>query len=181
MKCDFLSQKGSGEGRGVNEKLVLMVDKSGEVSKHVNVALGSNSATRTPNVVNAGLESFLTVSEEYGIHSPGGMNEEFMNDAGTKVGPTLDGNTPGMSSYANVTGVPSRKALNFHTLFTPAGNGVDVVVPVESVRAISERFANTAYGFFLGKRVAYPIVANYVRNTWGKYVVGPIQCPVIAA
>ncbi|GJW40775.1 phloem protein 2-like protein [Tanacetum coccineum] len=35
--------------------------------------------------------------------------------------------------------------------------------------AISERFANTAYGFFLGKRVAYPVVANYVRNTWGKY------------
>ncbi|GKB97025.1 putative reverse transcriptase domain-containing protein [Tanacetum coccineum] len=59
--------------------------------------------------------------------------------------------------------------MNFHTLFTPTGNGVDVVVPVESIRAISERFANTAYGFFLGKRVAYPVVANYVRNTWGKY------------
>ncbi|GKD56487.1 putative reverse transcriptase domain-containing protein [Tanacetum coccineum] len=44
-----------------------------------------------------------------------------------------------------------------------------LVVSVEFVRAISERFANTAYGFFLGKRVAYPVVANYVRNTWGKY------------
>ncbi|GJS22410.1 retrotransposon protein, putative, ty1-copia subclass [Tanacetum coccineum] len=43
---------------------------------------------------------------------------------------------------------------------------IDVVVPVESIRAISERFANTAYGFFLGKLVAYPVVANYVRNTW---------------
>ncbi|GKE09994.1 stigma-specific STIG1 family protein, partial [Tanacetum coccineum] len=49
------------------------------------------------------------------------------------------------------------------------GNMVDVVVPVESIRAISESFANIAYGFFLGNRVAYPIVANYVRNTWGKY------------
>ncbi|GJW40803.1 copia protein, partial [Tanacetum coccineum] len=28
---------------------------------------------------------------------------------------------------------------------------------------------NTAYDFFLGKRVAYHVVANYVRNTWGKY------------
>ncbi|GJX97545.1 cytokinin dehydrogenase 3-like protein [Tanacetum coccineum] len=35
--------------------------------------------------------------------------------------------------------------------------------------AISERFANTTYCFFLGKKVAYPVVANYVRNTWGKY------------
>ncbi|GKB09846.1 hypothetical protein Tco_0843769 [Tanacetum coccineum] len=32
-----------------------------------------------------------------------------------------------------------------------------------------ERFVNTVYGFFLGKRVAYPVVANYVRNTWGKH------------
>ncbi|GKD86156.1 hypothetical protein Tco_1357310, partial [Tanacetum coccineum] len=99
----------------------------------------------------------------------------------TKVGPTLTGNvvvaspaistsTPGMSnSYANVTGKPSRKSVNFCTLFTPKGNGVDVAVVVESIRAISERFANTAYGFFLGKRVAYPVVANYVRNTWSQY------------
>ncbi|GJS56614.1 hypothetical protein Tco_0629976 [Tanacetum coccineum] len=50
-----------------------------------------------------------------------------------------------------------------------SGNRIDVVVPVESIRDISERFTNTAYGFFLGKRVAYPVVANYVRNTWGKY------------
>ncbi|GJZ60766.1 putative reverse transcriptase domain-containing protein [Tanacetum coccineum] len=59
--------------------------------------------------------------------------------------------------------------VNFRTLFTPVGNGIDVVVLVESIRAITERFANTTYGFFLGKRVAYPVVLNYVRNTWGKY------------
>nr|GEU41086.1 hypothetical protein [Tanacetum cinerariifolium] len=73
------------------------------------------------------------------------------------------GNTPGNSSYANFIGEPSREALNFHTLFTPRGYGVDVVVPVDSIRASSERFVNTAYGFFLGKRVAYPVVANYVK------------------
>ncbi|GKD36194.1 hypothetical protein Tco_1251703 [Tanacetum coccineum] len=51
---------------------------------------------------------------------------------------------------------------------TPGGNKIDVVVPVESIHAISDQFANTTYGFFLGK-VAYPVVANYFRNTWGKY------------
>ncbi|GJX42566.1 reverse transcriptase domain-containing protein [Tanacetum coccineum] len=55
------------------------------------------------------------------------------------------------------------------TSSAPTSKGVDVVVLVESIRAISERFSNTAYGFFMGKRVAYPIVANLVRNTWGKY------------
>ncbi|GKA83497.1 retrovirus-related pol polyprotein from transposon TNT 1-94 [Tanacetum coccineum] len=82
---------------------------------------------------------------------------------------TTVGNAPGKSSYANVTSKPSRKKVNVRTLFTPEGNGIDVVVPVDSIHAISERLANTAYGFFLGKKVAYPVVANYVRNTWGKY------------
>nr|GEW70610.1 hypothetical protein [Tanacetum cinerariifolium] len=44
---------------------------------------------------------------------------------------------------------------------------VDVVVPVESIRAISTRFANTVYEFFLGKRVAYHIVANYFSSMDG--------------
>ncbi|GKB04856.1 putative reverse transcriptase domain-containing protein [Tanacetum coccineum] len=73
------------------------------------------------------------------------------------------------SLYANVTGKPIGMKVNFHTLFTPRGDGIDVVVLVESIKAISERFVNIAYGFFLGKRVAYPVVANYVRNTWGKF------------
>ncbi|GKC67737.1 CENP-B homolog protein 2-like protein [Tanacetum coccineum] len=62
-----------------------------------------------------------------------------------------------------------RKCVNFRTLITPARNGIDVAVSVDSIRVISKRFVNTAYSFFLRKRVAYPIVANYVRNTWGKY------------
>ncbi|GKE67224.1 zinc finger, CCHC-type containing protein, partial [Tanacetum coccineum] len=66
-------------------------------------------------------------------------------------GTTTAGNALGKSSYANITGKPSGKKLNFCTLFTPGGNGIDVVVPVESIRAINERFANTACGFFLGR------------------------------
>ncbi|GKB24376.1 hypothetical protein Tco_0863777 [Tanacetum coccineum] len=48
----------------------------------------------------------------------------------------------------------SRKSVNFHTLITSVRNGADVVVPLESIRATSEQFANTAYDFFLGKRLA---------------------------
>ncbi|GJZ82794.1 putative reverse transcriptase domain-containing protein [Tanacetum coccineum] len=62
------------------------------------------------------------------------------------------------SSSDETTGLESRKKLNFHTLFTPGGNGIDVVILVESICAISEQFANTAYGFFLGKHVAYHVV-----------------------
>ncbi|GKB12773.1 hypothetical protein Tco_0846696 [Tanacetum coccineum] len=82
---------------------------------------------------------------------------------------TSVGKAHGKSSYANVTDKPSGKKLNFRTLFTSEGNGINVVVLVESIRTISERFTNTSYGFFLGKRLAYLVVTNYVRNTWGKY------------
>ncbi|GKC18295.1 putative reverse transcriptase domain-containing protein, partial [Tanacetum coccineum] len=87
-----------------------------------------------------------------------------------------DGLTPSKStanpnkgtSYANLfTGGSSRKAMNFGTLYTLGGNEVDVVVLVESIRAISEQFANTTYGFFLGKRVAYPFVTNYFSSMEG--------------
>ncbi|GJU00257.1 putative reverse transcriptase domain-containing protein [Tanacetum coccineum] len=67
---------------------------------------------------------------------------------------TSVGNSPGKSSYANVTGKPRGKKVIVRTLFTPGGNGIDVVVLVDSIHAISERFANTAYGFFLGKKIS---------------------------
>ncbi|GJT48763.1 retrotransposon protein, putative, ty1-copia subclass [Tanacetum coccineum] len=84
-------------------------------------------------------------------------------------GTTPAGNTLGKSLYANVIGESSKKTLNIRTLYPPGGNGVDVVVLVESIRAVSVRFENFAYGFFLEKRVAYPVVANYVRNMYGKF------------
>nr|GEU81051.1 hypothetical protein [Tanacetum cinerariifolium] len=78
----------------------------------------------------------------------------------TTQGSTLTGNAPGKSSYTDITGKPSGKKVNVRTLFTPGGNGIGVVVPVDSIHA------NTTYRFFLRKKVAYPVVVNYVRNTW---------------
>nr|GEV59386.1 hypothetical protein [Tanacetum cinerariifolium] len=57
---------------------------------------------------------------------------------------TTASNAHGKSLYANITSKPSGKKVNVHTLFTPRGNWIDV-------------------------KVAYPVAANYVRNTWGKY------------
>nr|GEW34266.1 hypothetical protein [Tanacetum cinerariifolium] len=62
-------------------------------------------------------------------------------------GTTTTDNAYGKSLYANITGKPSGKKMNVRTLFTLRGNGIDVVVLVDSIHAISERFINTAYGF----------------------------------
>ena len=42
--------------------------------------------------------------------------------------------------------------------------GANVTIPMEMVDEVSNRFANTFYGYFIGKRLAFPIVENYVKN-----------------
>ncbi|GJV33146.1 hypothetical protein Tco_1393546 [Tanacetum coccineum] len=80
-----------------------------------------------------------------------------LEDATSNSTPTTSESIPESVSFATLLkGDTSRKSVNFHTLNTLAGNGADVAVHLEYVRAVSERFANSAYGFFLGKRVAYP-------------------------
>ncbi|GJV78366.1 hypothetical protein Tco_1509950 [Tanacetum coccineum] len=91
-----------------------------------------------------------------GTNGPSDVQTSLANDV-TK-GPGLSMNTKGHVSFAKlVTGKPSRKYANFHTLLWPADNGADVVVSLESGRAISEHFSNSVYGFFLGC-IAYTVV-----------------------
>ncbi|GJR81959.1 putative reverse transcriptase domain-containing protein [Tanacetum coccineum] len=47
--------------------------------------------------------------------------------------------------------------------------GADLAIPLDSVNEISKRFANALNGYFIGKRLAFSIVENYVKNTWAKY------------
>ncbi|PWA55535.1 zinc knuckle CX2CX4HX4C [Artemisia annua] len=42
----------------------------------------------------------------------------------------------------------------------------DVTILLSKVDEVSNRFANTLYGYLIGKRLAFPIAENYVKNTW---------------
>lgn len=44
-----------------------------------------------------------------------------------------------------------------------------MAIPWQAVEEVSTRFENTLYGYFIGKRLAFPNVENYVRNTWAKF------------
>ncbi|GJV20557.1 hypothetical protein Tco_1369577 [Tanacetum coccineum] len=89
-------------------------------------------------------------------------------DEPSTTAPINSGNKNG-TEEGNIGGIPSpANDENLNDVGTTV-RPTPVVVLMESIRAISERFANTAYGFFLGKRMSYPVVTNYVRNTWGKY------------
>nr|GEV13307.1 putative reverse transcriptase domain-containing protein [Tanacetum cinerariifolium] len=53
--------------------------------------------------------------------------------------------------------------------------GDAVAIPFEAVEEVKSRFSNTLYGFFIGKRLAFPLVENYVKNTWAKYGLKRVQ------
>ncbi|GJY55767.1 zinc finger, CCHC-type containing protein [Tanacetum coccineum] len=149
MERGFLSSKRSVEGRGVKEKNGVtpsVKDGTGSVTESDGIAAATKvvSPYVVDETMNKEKQSYLVDITGLGSYSPLHTQET-----------TTGGNTPSKSSYANVTGKPSETKVNFHTLFTPRSNGIDVVVLVDYIRAISKRFANTAYGFFLGKRVAY--------------------------
>nr|GEV65848.1 hypothetical protein [Tanacetum cinerariifolium] len=105
MERGFLSQKGSGGGRGVKEKNKDVAAKDG-VSPSVTVEpvvkkkQSSLVDTSILDVENTDLRSYPPLPTQ---------------------GSTPTGNSPGKSSYANITGKPSGKKVNVRTLFTPGG------------------------------------------------------------
>ncbi|GKC50412.1 zinc knuckle CX2CX4HX4C containing protein [Tanacetum coccineum] len=76
--------------------------------------------------------------------------------------------------YVGTTGglkpVPSKSKANFRSLFLEnLCECANFSIPRKVVETVSTRFANTLYGYFIGKRMAFPVVEYYVRNNWGKY------------
>ena len=45
----------------------------------------------------------------------------------------------------------------------------DIVLPQSAIDSISNRYANSLVGCFIGKSIAFPVVQNYVTNTWGQF------------
>jgi len=44
--------------------------------------------------------------------------------------------------------------------------GFDVVLPKESVRMVCNKLEFTLYAYFLGDRVAFPVVEYFVSTNW---------------
>ncbi|GJY55066.1 hypothetical protein Tco_0446730 [Tanacetum coccineum] len=87
--------------------------------------------------------------------------------------PTTDPNNSGLilsgpTSYAKLLiSEPSRKSVNFGTLIALARNGANVAISLEPVRAISERFADIVYGFFLFS--SKDGIDSMLENVWVKF------------
>ncbi|GJU29646.1 hypothetical protein Tco_1173235 [Tanacetum coccineum] len=161
MPAAFLSVIGNvATGRGVKDK---QHGSASNTAKGTSVAFSTiDEHVNTPSV---NLEKPLELNTGY-----------YINDIVNFEGPTTSNSTPITSASilesdyfaAKLKGDMTQKSVNFCTLAASVGNGADAAISLESVRATSEWFANTSYGFFLGKREAYPVFANYTRNTWSK-------------
>ncbi|GJV04890.1 nucleotide-diphospho-sugar transferase [Tanacetum coccineum] len=137
MEQGFLSHKGREVGRGMKEKSLnknLMNTSSGigvstelDDTMDEDTPVGVASVVQedvTPSVVDMMVEKEKICSLEETI-----VPESFL----TLTTPVTS--TAG-NAYANITGKPSGKKVNVCTLFTLGGNGIDVVVLVDSIRAI---------------------------------------------
>ncbi|GJY41072.1 zinc knuckle CX2CX4HX4C containing protein [Tanacetum coccineum] len=51
----------------------------------------------------------------------------------------------------------------------PVLDGVNISIPRKVVEKVSTRFEHTLYGYFIEKRMAFPVVEYYARNNWAKH------------
>nr|GEU64623.1 hypothetical protein [Tanacetum cinerariifolium] len=71
----------------------------------------------------------------------------------------------------------THKKVNFRKVEEDVASNVDYepTIPMSSVMNVNERLRNTIYGYFIGKRVAFPVVENYVFNVWGKFGIQKVM------
>ena len=51
----------------------------------------------------------------------------------------------------------------------PVCEGVNISIPRKVVEKVSSRLEHTLYGYFMGKRMAYPVVEYFAKNNWAKH------------
>ncbi|GJU43505.1 hypothetical protein Tco_1200771 [Tanacetum coccineum] len=118
--------------------------------------------------VDAGNEASMGDKQQYVEENT--RTREGGEDPGVKATKSRDANAQATSFASILTAGNKIPKINFRTLFNEERvDDVDCVLPIEDVEIAHSRFANSLVGFFVGKRVAFPLVQNYVINTWTKF------------
>nr|GEW38235.1 hypothetical protein [Tanacetum cinerariifolium] len=96
-------------------------------------------------------------------------NKEANQVRGDRVG--NDPSKKFTSSFASKLSPMSLTKANLRKLIANVLNDADndVWLPLASVHEVNDRMKNPLYGYFIGKRPAFPVVEWFVRNNWEKY------------
>ncbi|GJW97085.1 hypothetical protein Tco_0178893 [Tanacetum coccineum] len=143
MERGFLSRKEGRGGRGVKEN---------------DTGLGNDTATNVSNDA-----ANYTVNVESSIIDKSMTKNSGSNDVNTPIVNLEKPLEPNMGAHINDTANVKVSATSNSTPITSAS------MPESILFMTREKFANRANGFFLGKRIAYPLVTNYVGTTRSKY------------
>ncbi|GJW04131.1 zinc knuckle CX2CX4HX4C containing protein [Tanacetum coccineum] len=78
------------------------------------------------------------------------------------------------TSYAGVAGTSAKDQPKVNSNFRPlvadtVFDGVNISIPRKVVEKVSTRFEHTLYDYFIGKRMAFPVVEYYARNNRPKH------------
>lgn len=55
-------------------------------------------------------------------------------------------------------------------------NDADLLIPKSLVEEVTNRCANTLYGYFMGKKIVFPVVQHFARAMWTMY---GLQCAMM--
>nr|GEW13022.1 hypothetical protein [Tanacetum cinerariifolium] len=127
------------------------------------------------DLLNEIIEMAAVSSSDEGAHSKPvkvGTEELLRSSFASKIrNVTKPSNSSNCGSFASVVQHNALKkvvkVLELHNKVTV--HGAAIVILLEAVKEVSARFENTLYGYFVGKKLAFPLVENYVKNTWIKF------------
>ncbi|GJY18245.1 hypothetical protein Tco_0389736 [Tanacetum coccineum] len=98
------------------------------------------------------------------------VNVHGTKEVGTSCGDDQSkASTKAHSSFASILQKPQAKATVKITKMrnSEVVEGARVAIPMAAVEEVSSRFQNTLYGFFIRKRMAFPLVENYFETKDG--------------
>ncbi|GKD55142.1 zinc knuckle CX2CX4HX4C containing protein [Tanacetum coccineum] len=132
-----------------------------------------NSADKIKNIAD-NFGTFMA-SLDGGIREKEVPSKEDLKEANTSnkdiSGQKKDG---GIGSFASLLKNPNIPVATKAVCLSVMQNnesvqGSNVAISLAAVEEISNHFENTLYGYFIGKRLAFPLVENYVNNAWAKF------------
>ncbi|XP_022024390.1 uncharacterized protein LOC110924702 [Helianthus annuus] len=160
----FAPRRGSVVNENSEGTYINVIDELLKVTVPVEPGEKSSSNSGEENVIGGNQAGM-------GNTKPLSYAESLLNN-NVKEGNVDNGSGLKTKSYADSLLANKNVKLNFRALASDRiQEGCDVVLPRESVRVVQNKMANTLYGYFLGDRVAYPVVDYFVRNNWKKYGV----------
>ncbi|GKD70719.1 chaperone protein DnaJ C76, chloroplastic, partial [Tanacetum coccineum] len=93
------------------------------------------------------------------------LNKKVIGDSNKKVAPLLSDLA---RKVYNIEGKMLGKDGNLGKT-SQQFSKLAVALPKDAIDEINARFVNTLYGFPVGKRLAFPMVENYVKHAWTKF------------